>query len=508
MELVQILGIVCVVLIGVIAYHLFTVRRTNQFEKALQLKSEVAVRESELKFREKNSALELDYKNKKDELERASELRNEELNSREKKLLQSQREFKEQLEKLNQKEAELQRAQNKLEASKDEIEKIRESYHQKIHQLAQMDLEEARKVVLEETQRQCEKEVQKLRRDILESSNAKIVEKSRKILLAAMQRISSEPMNDATATLVALPGEEMKGRIIGREGRNIRAFEHTTGTTLMIDETPDSVLISCFDPVRREVARAALMELVKDGHINPRSIEEEVEKAESAMSAHIVELGENALQQLNLSDINDEIVVLLGKLNFHLSNNQNTLAHSVEVAQLSALIAVEIGLDPIIAKRAGLFHDLGKAVNENHDISHALVGAKVVERHGEDPLVVNAVAAHHKEVPAKSAYSVLVMIADSLSAVRPGARTSSFDGFIERIRSIETIAKKQRGVIDVYAIQAGRELRVIVEPSKVSEDEAYNIALRIRDQIEAELNYPGKIEVTVIREQRFCETAV
>lgn len=508
MEFGQILEIAGIALIGVFVHHLLSIRRTNQFEKAQQLKAEVAIRESELKLREKEAELELDYKSKKEELKRHSESRDEALTTRENKLLQEARENEERSEKLDKKEKELEHSLNELKISGKETEKLRRLYHLKMHKLAKMDFEEAREELLAETERQCEKEIQKQRRNLLESSSSKIVEESRRILLAAMQRISSKPMNDATATLVALPSDEMKGRIIGREGRNIRAFEHTTGTTLMIDETPDSVLISCFDPVRREVARVALMALLQDGHINPRSIEEEVEKAEETMSASIIELGESALHQLHLNDVTDEVIVLLGKLHFHLSNNQNTLAHSVEVAQLSALIAVEIGLDPVIAKRAGLFHDIGKAINENHDVSHALVGAKIIERQGEDPVVVNAVAAHHKEVPAESVYAVLLMIADSLSAVRPGARTSSFDGFIERIRSIETIAKRQPGVSDAYAIQAGRELRVIVEPEKLSEKEASNTALRICEQIETELNYPGKIEVTVIREQRFCETAV
>jgi len=315
-------------------------------------------------------------------------------------------------------------------------------------------------------------------------------------------------MNDATATVVALPSEEMKGRIIGREGRNIRTFEHATGTTLMIDETPDSVLISCFDPVRREIARLALDALLRDGRIHPASIEEEVEKAEEAMNANVIELGEGALRKLRLSDVHPDVVALLGKLHYRLSNNQNTLGHSVEVANLCALIAAEIGLDPVIAKRAGLFHDLGKAVDEEYQGSHAAVGAEIIKQHGEDARVVNAAAAHHKEVPAESAYAGLVMVADSLSAVRPGARASSIDGFIQRVRSIEDIAKQQDGVSDAYAIQAGREVRVIVEPLKVDEDEARKIALLIRGRIEEELNYPGAIEITVIREQRFTQTAI
>ena len=323
-----------------------------------------------------------------------------------------------------------------------------------------------------------------------------------------MQRITSQPMNDATATVVNLPSEEMKGRIIGRDGRNIRSFEHATGTTLMIDEAPDSVLISCFDPVRREIARLALEALLRDGRIHPSSIEEQVDKAEGEMQANVVGLGEEALRKLRLQDVHPEVVALLGKLHYRLSNNQNTLAHCVEVANLCALIASEIGLDPIIAKRAGLFHDIGKALAEEYEGSHAAVGAEIIRQHGEDARVVNATAAHHEEVPAKSAYAGLLMTADALSAVRPGARASSIDGFIQRVRSIEEIAAPLPGVREAYAVQAGRELRVIVEPEVINDQEARELARMIRKSIEEQMNYPGTVEITVIREQRYTETAV
>ncbi|MEC7281647.1 MAG: HDIG domain-containing metalloprotein, partial [Verrucomicrobiota bacterium] len=326
----------------------------------------------------------------------------------------------------------------------------------------QLDVErrEAQNLLIKATEEECEQEIRDLRRSKLKRAEAEVADEARRILLAAMQRITSQPMNDATATVVNLPSDEMKGRIIGREGRNIRTFEHATGTTLMIDETPDSVLISCFHPVRREIARIALEALLRDGRIHPSSIEDEVVKAEEEMHANIIDLGEGALRKLRLHDVHPEVVALLGKLHYRLSNNQNTLAHSVEVANLCALIASEIGLDPTIAKRAGLFHDLGKAADEEYEDSHAIVGAKIIKQHGEDARVVNAAAAHHQEVPAESAYAGLVMVADALSAVRPGARASSVDGFIQRIRSIEEIASALPGVSEAYAVKAGREVRV------------------------------------------------
>jgi len=395
-----------------------------------------------------------------------------------------------------------------VDASAHEADQARKRFHSKLQQLAQMDQAQARTELIAATERECEDEIYQLRQDLRRTSEAELAAEGRRILLVAMQRIASQPMNDATATLVTLPCEAMKGRIIGREGRNIRTFEHATGTTLMIDETPDSVLISCFDPVRREVARIALDALLRDGRIHPASIEDEIAKANEQMNAGIIELGEGALRQLGLGTAHLDLVVLLGKLHYRLSNNQNTLTHSIEVAHFCALIAAEIGLDPVCAKRAGLFHDVGKAIEEHGESSHARAGATVLRRHNEDPRVVNAAAAHHNEVPAESAYAGLVMVADALSAARPGVRASSMDGFIQRVRSIEQIAKQQRGVSDAYAIQAGREIRVIVEPEQVSADEAGEIARRIRQQIEAELNYPGVIQITVIREQRFNETAV
>ena len=367
---------------------------------------------------------------------------------------------------------------------------------------------EAQTLLVKATEEECEREIRDLRRSKLKRAEADVADEARRILLAAMQRITSQPMNDATATVVNLPSDEMKGRIIGREGRNIRTFEHATGTTLMIDETPDSVLISCFNPVRREIARIALEALLRDGRIHPSSIEDEVVKAEEEMHANIIDLGEGALRKLRLHDVHPEVVALLGKLHYRLSNNQNTLAHSVEVANLCALIASEIGLDPTIAKRAGLFHDLGKAADEEYEDSHAIVGAKIIKQHGEDARVVNAAAAHHQEVSAESAYAGLVMVADALSAVRPGARASSVDGFIQRVRSIEDIASALPGVSEAYAVKAGREVRVIVEPNAVSDEEARQLAHTIRQRIEEQLNYPGSIEITVIREQRYSETAL
>jgi len=491
------LGFILGALLGAGVILLFFSRRARQREAELRLALEVEAKRADLELKERQAEGELNLRRMEAELDaRGRELGHEGdlLTVRSAKLDELERK--------------LEIEQASLDEAEHEAKKIQRLYRLKLHQISQMDRAEARQYLIRTTERECAEELSDLRRQKLGRTETEISDEARRILLAAMQRITGQPMNDATATIVALPSEEMKGRIIGREGRNIRTFEHATGTTLMIDETPDSVLISCFDPVRREVARIALEALVRDGRIHPSSIEEEVQRAEQEMQAGVIDLGESALRKLRLHDVHPEVVGLLGKLHYRLSNNQNTLSHSVEVANLCALIASEIGLDPVIAKRAGLFHDIGKAVNEDYSGSHAIVGADVIKQHGEDPRVVNATAAHHNEVPAESPYAGLVMVADALSAVRPGARASSIDGFIERVRTIEEIAKSLHGVLEAYAIQAGREVRVIVEPEQVSDEEARQIARKIRNRIEQEMHYPGTIEITVIRERRFTETAV
>lgn len=508
MNLEHTLGIAIGAVIGAGFVVFFFRRRMSRLQEAQQLKFDVELREAKLKIKEERAEIELDLQRKQAENERLLTGRENDLTVRVRDLERKAEHLKEAENLIEQKNKELSREQRLVSDAEHEAEKVRRLYRLKLHQITQMNEEDARKLLLRSTEKECAQEIQDLRRAQLGRAESEIYGEAKRILLAAMQRITSQPMNDATATVVSLPSDEMKGRIIGREGRNIRTFEHATGTTLMIDETPDSVMISCFDPVRREIARISLEALLRDGRIHPASIEEEVSKAEEEMRANVIHLGESALRKLRLHDVHPEVIVLLGKLHYRLSNNQNTLAHSVEVANLCALIASEIGLDPNIAKRAGLFHDIGKAVDEDYEGSHAMVGADVLKQHGEDSRVVNAAAAHHKEVPAESPYAGLVMVADSLSAARPGARASSIDGFIQRVRSIEEIAAAEHGVSEAYAIQAGREVRVIVEPDVIGDEEARQLARTISRRIENELNYPGSIEITVIREQRYTEIAV
>jgi ribonuclease Y len=359
----------------------------------------------------------------------------------------------------------------------------------------------------EEVKIACQDELRALRRQLLERSEQDIQNEARSMLVAAMQRLSTQPNNDLTATIVQLPNEEMKGRIIGREGRNIKSFESATGVTLLIDESPQMVLISSFDPVRREVARVALEGLVSDGRIHPANIEEFVNNARAEVDQKTEQAGEEAVGQLSINGLHPEIIKVLGHLKYRFSYNQNALDHSVEVGFLCSMLASELGLDPAIAKRAGLLHDIGKAIESDYEGSHAAIGADFIKRHGETPTVINAVAAHHEEVPPDSIYAGLVILADTVSAVRPGARAESMSSYIQRLDRLESLAASIDGVRQAYAIQAGREVRVVVNPKVVSDDRASEIAKELRQRVEDELQYPSTIRITVIRENRYTETA-
>ena len=385
---------------------------------------------------------------------------------------------------------------------------LSKSLRKRLEGVAQMDAEEIQRALREEVQMECRDELRALRRQILERSEQDLQAEAKRILVATMQRMASRPNNDITATIVALPNEEMKGRIIGREGRNIKAFEASTGVTLLIDESPQMVLISSFDPVRREVAKVALEALVKDGRIHPASIEEAVRTANSELAVYLQRDGEDAVQRLGINGLRPEIIALLGKLKFRFSYSQNVLDHSVEVGFLCSLMASELGLDANIAKRAGLLHDIGKAIEGDYEGSHATIGADFVKRHGETAIVVNAVAAHHEEVKPETVYAGLVMLADTISAVRPGARAESMHTYIQRLDRLEKLALSIEGVQQAFAIQAGREVRVVVNPQRVNDEQAREISRILRQKIEEELQYPSTIKVTVIRETRFSETAV
>jgi ribonuclease Y len=408
---------------------------------------------------------------------------------------------------LEQKGERLARETAAITQARDAMRTLSKSVRKRLEGVSQMDAEEIKRALREEVQLECQDELRALRHEIIDRSEQDMNTQAQRILVTAMQRLSSKPNNDITATIVQLPSEEMKGRIIGREGRNIKSFEATTGVTLLIDESPQMVLISSFDPVRREVARITLEGLVKDGRIHPASIEDFYQRALEDVELNVQQSGEDAVQRLGINGLHPEVIKLLGRLKYRFSYTQNALDHSIEVGFLCSMLASEIGLDPSLAKRAGLLHDIGKAVEGDYEGSHASVGASFVKRFGETPIVVNAIAAHHEEVKPETVYAGLVILADTVSAVRPGARAESMTGYIQRLERLEKLAVSVEGVHHAYAIQAGREVRVVVNPQSVTDEQAHAIAKEIRQRIETELQYPSTIKVTVIREARFTETA-
>lgn len=386
------------------------------------------------------------------------------------------------------------------------LDEKRSEYIKKLDAVASLDPSSVMEEAKRELKLKCEDDLKPYRQELLERSQKDIESQARSILAAVMQRAGADMPGAFTSAIVKIPDDAMKGRLIGKEGRNIRSFESETETTLVIDETPDSVMVSSFNPVRREVARIALERLVEGGRINPSTIEAAVADARASVADRALELGSEAVDSLGITGVDGEIKTLLGRLGFHLSLNQNTLAHSLETASFCSMIASEMKLDAALAKRIGLFHDIGKAVCGS-DASHARAGAEVLARAGESPIVCNAVASHHGEVPAESLYAVVLRIADTLSASRPGARMEALDGYIRRIKTLESAAMEFEGVASAYVMQAGRELRVIVSPEAVSDARACEIAKAVRDSIEKRVGSSVPVKITVVRECRFTEVA-
>ena len=389
----------------------------------------------------------------------------------------------------------------------DELERLISDQNKQLEKIAQMTSEEAKKLLMENLESRARQEAAHLIKEIKEQAEQTAEKEAKNIIISAVQRCAADHTVESTVSVLNLPNEEMKGRIIGREGRNIRSFETATGIDVIVDDTPEAVILSGYDPIRREVARMALEKLIQDGRIHPARIEEVVAKSEKEMEVIIRETGEQASFDVGIHGIHPELVKLLGKLQFRTSYGQNVLQHSKEVAFLTGLMAAELGLDPNLAKRAGLLHDVGKAVDRETEGTHTQIGYNVAQKFGENPMVLNAIASHHEDVISESAYSVLVQAADAISGARPGARRETLEGYIKRLDKLEELADSFKGVAKSYAIQAGREIRVIVEHERISDKEATEMASEMAKKIEAELEYPGQIRVTVIRETRAVDYA-
>ena len=389
-----------------------------------------------------------------------------------------------------------------------EAQEVEDQAWSDLSRLAGLDRAEARQQIMEKVEHETRRDAMILIRDIEIRSREEAEWRSRRILAGVVQRMSHQVVKDATSTVIDLPSEHMKGRIIGREGRNIRAFEAASGVSLIIDDKlPEAVVLNSYDPIRREVARLALEKLIVDGRLNPTAIEEAVAKSESEVSHAIRDAGEAALLEVNLSKMRPELIELLGQLRYRTSYGQNVLDHLIESAHAASLLASELGVDPGPVKRAALLHDIGKAVSHELEGSHAHVGAEIARRLGEDPEIVHGIEAHHNEVAPRTVLAVLVQAADALSAARPGARRESFEQYTQKLENLERIAASYDGVAKAYAFQAGREVRVLVNPRRVDDLTAGALARQIARRVEREMQYPGKIEVTVIRESRYTDYA-
>ncbi len=402
---------------------------------------------------------------------------------------------------------ELDRLKSGLLGQTKDLEDLKNERREMLQQVASMSQEQAKTTLMNELEGDLKHDAATLIRRVQEEAKSTAEREARKIITSAIERYAAAQVNEITTCTVPLPNEEMKGRIIGREGRNIRALEAATGVNVLIDDTPEVVVVSGFDPIRREVARITLETLIADGRIQPSRIEEVVAKTQSEIDDAIQAAGEDAVYQLKLHGLGPEILRTVGRLKFRTSYGQNVLQHSIEMGHLMGMMASELDLDPDIARRIGLLHDIGKALDHSIEGGHAIIGADLIRKHGESPVVVNAVAAHHNDVEPESAYAILTKAGDAITAARPGARSATTDLYLKRLAKLEAIATSYRGVEKCYAIQAGREIRVIVLPRQISDDDAAQMARNISQQIEQTLEYPGQIKVTVVRETRCVEYA-
>lgn len=387
------------------------------------------------------------------------------------------------------------------------LEQKEEQLRSELERISGLTAEEAKTLIIKNLENEARHDAQALLNKIDQEAQLNAEKKAQEILVSAIQRVATETTSEITVATVSLPSDEMKGRIIGREGRNIRSLETLTGVDIIIDDTPEAVVISCFDPVRKEIARIALERLIIDGRIHPARIEEIVQKVTREIQQKIYEEGEKALFELGLHNLGQDAIRAIGRLYFRTSYGQNVLTHSKEVAELASLLAAEIGANRDLAKRAALLHDIGKGAESDSDQNHAEVGAEMARKMGEDPRVVNAIAAHHNDCEAQTIEAVIVQIADAISAARPGARRETVDNYVKRLENLEEVAKKFNGVEQAYAIQAGRELRILVNNEKIPDADVKDLAKQIAKQIETDLKYPGRIKITMIRETRIIEYA-
>jgi ribonuclease Y len=443
----------------------------------------------------------------RNQLERETRERRTELQQYERRVLQKEEAIDKKTAQIEKTEHSLAERALSLQARDDALGKEEERYRAELERISGLTVEEAKALIIRDMEHEAKHDAQGLINKIEQEANLAGEKKARDILVATIQRLSTEVTGEVTVATVTLPNDEMKGRIIGREGRNIRTLETMTGVDIIIDDTPEAVVISCFDPVRREIAKIALERLITDGRIHPARIEEIVTKVTRDISQKIFEEGEKVLFDLGIHNISQEAIRILGRLYFRTSYGQNVLYHSKEVAIIAGILASEVGANRELAKRGALLHDIGKGIESDSDLNHAEIGMDMARKMGEDPRIINAIGSHHNDIEPTCIESVLVQIADAISAARPGARRETLDNYVKRLENLEGIASGFTGVDKAYAIQAGRELRILVNNELVNDDQSRDLAKQIAKKIENDLRYPGRIKVTIIRETRITEYA-
>lgn len=503
---------------GVLAGKFIFAKNTQQKIQDAETQAQTILKEAELRAETIRKEKELEAKEKFVQLKSAHD---REVNDRNRKINDAENRIRQKEQGINQKETNLEKQIKENEAIKEnlnrqidlvnvkrtELEKHQEEHIRRLEKIAGLSADEARTQLVDSLRNEAQTQAIALQQEIIDDAKQKANKEARKIIIQTIQRTAAEQAIENSITVFNLESDEIKGQIIGREGRNIRAIEAATGVDLIVDDTPEAILLSSFDPLRREIARLSLQRLVADGRIHPARIEEVVEKTRKQIEEQVMEIGERTVIELGIHGLHKELVRMVGRMRFRSSYGQNLLMHSRETANLCATMAAELGLNPKLAKRAGLLHDIGKVPDEESELSHALLGAKLAEKYGENPAVVNAIAAHHDEAEMQYVIAPIVQACDAISGARPGARREIMQQYLQRIKDLENLAMTYNGVEKAYAIQAGRELRVIVEADKVTDGDSERLSFEIAQKIQTEMTFPGQIKVTVIREKRTVNVA-
>ena len=508
--LLGLIGLFVGIIIMIIFNYIKNASGESKAEKLIanaKKEAEKAKRDGVLELKEESCRIKLEtdeyVKEKKSEIKESEDR----LLSREESIDRRDQNMQKREELLDEKENNLIEKQKEIQNEQVKVEEIKKQQIDELEKVSGLSKKDAKDMILKKVEEMMNLEIASYIKERESEAKIEVDKKAKDMLVSCMQRYAADVANEQTVTVVTLPNDEMKGRIIGREGRNIRTIEAVTGVDLIIDDTPEAIVLSSFDPYRREIARITLETLIKDGRIHPTRIEELYDKVTNEMNVKVREYGESALFELGLTKMDPELVELVGKLHFRTSFGQNVLQHSIEVAQLSGLMAAELGENEALAKRAGLLHDIGKAIDHEVEGSHVTLGSELAKKYKENEVVINTIESHHGDTDATSVISVIVAVADALSASRPGARSDSLENYVKRLEELENIASDIEGVDKSYAVQAGREVRVIVKPDEVDDLESYKIARDIKNKIEENLQYPGTIKVTVVRETRAIEEA-